>query len=229
MKTYFYNRSAYAIKSIPVPRCFVELEKHFDKLPNLILSGKGHESVGLAENLCRRMADIELYAWYILEAKKDSKPQRGAIFIGTFLVGYFSACKSLLDAGAITLAKVYNLNLTNKQMDFSKGKFWAELENRTGMVIKKRFQRFTSLRKDIIKWRDAAIHRETPLVLLHTHGLKDGVIKVATDPEPNWQKLLESPLSIPWVDPLYFHEKWLNQLFDFCQEVCLDIRSQTLS
>jgi len=44
-----------------------------------------HMSVTLAENLCRRMADVELYASYIAEAQKNPAKVNGAILIGTLL------------------------------------------------------------------------------------------------------------------------------------------------
>lgn len=81
------------------------------------------------------MADIELYASYISEAQKSPDTFKGAILIGTLLVGYFNACKSLLDAGAITLATVYNLNLTNKEKNFSKPKFWKQLNEKPGTMM----------------------------------------------------------------------------------------------
>ena len=123
MKTSFYNRTAYSprLLNITVPQCFIELDDYFDTLFQTT-TGSAQLVVILAENLCRRLADVELFAQYISEAQRESDTFQAAILIGTFLVAYFNACKSLMDAGAITLAKVYNLNLKNKEMDFSKKK-----------------------------------------------------------------------------------------------------------
>lgn len=125
MKTFFYNRTVYSLglPNVEVPQCFLQLDDYFDTLFTTS-AGLTHESVRLAENLCRRIADVEFYAHVISENQKSPNTFRAAILIGTYLVGYFNACKSLLDACAITLAKVYNLNIRNKEMDFSKGIFW---------------------------------------------------------------------------------------------------------
>ena len=90
-------------------------------------------------------------------------------------MAYFNACKSLLDAGAITLAQVYNLNLRDKQMDFSKQIFWERLEDRTGPTINSRYEPFRSLFDEIIKWRDAAVHRTTPFVITHSPDNPDNM------------------------------------------------------
>ena len=68
MKTLFYQRTAYSWLNVAVPDCFVELDEYFGKLfspdnHSVIL----HKSVRLAENICHRMADIEIYVKYISE------------------------------------------------------------------------------------------------------------------------------------------------------------------
>jgi len=78
------------------------------------------------------MGDIDTYAQDISDVLNDSAPKYREILVGTLLVGYFSACKALFDAAAISLSKVYSLTSTDKngqhplkykQMDFSKRKF----------------------------------------------------------------------------------------------------------
>jgi hypothetical protein len=180
------------------------------------------------------MADVELYASYISEAQKSLDTFRGAILIGTLLVGYFTACKSLLDAGAITLARVYNLALTNKKMDFSKSEFWRQLDKEAGPTISGRYAPFKSLFKEIIKWRDSAVHRLTPFVITHSPGEPGKVprekmgIKMVAQPDAGISIIVKAPKSVPWVEPLHYHKQWQSQLIEFCKEVCLDIRSQTL-
>lgn len=235
MKTYFYNRTAYSLNlpNMTPPQCFIELDEYFGTLFTTS-AGLANESVRLAENLCRRIADVELYAHYISEAQKGPNTFKAAILVGTFLVGYFNSCKSLLDAGAITLAKVYNLNLKNKEMDFSKSIFWRQLENQTGPVIKERYASFKSLFNEVIKWRNAAVHRITPFVITHSPGEPDKVprekmeIKMVAQSDADISLVVKGARSIQWVEPLHYHKKWLSQLIEFCKEVCLDIRSQTL-
>jgi len=233
MKSSFYNRTAYQLLNVPLPQCFMELDEHFDKIfssPNDVVT---HPSVTLAENLCRRMADVELYASYISRAEESPNIFKGAILIGSLLVAYFTACKSLLDAGAITLARVYNLTLTNKEMDFSKRKFWGQLDEQAGSTIKGRYAPFKSLFNEIIKWRDAAVHRLTPLTIAHSPGKPGTVprermaVKMVTQPDTDIPALVKRLNSIQWVEPLHYHKQWQSQLLEFCKEVCLDIRSQT--
>lgn len=233
MKTWFYNRTVYKLPGMPtVPQYFMELDEYFD-IRFTTSSAITHPSVSLASNLCRRMADVELYASYISEAQKSSDTFKGAILAGTLLVAYFTVCKSLLDAGAITLAKVYNLNLSNKEMDFSKPKFWKQLKEETGAIINERYAPFQILFKEVIKWRDAAVHRLTPFVVTHSPGEPGKVprekmeIKMVDQPDTEISTVVKTPKSISWVDPLHYHRKWQSQLIEFCKEVCLDIRSQT--
>lgn len=235
MKTFFYNRTVYSLKlpDMTVPQCFIELDEYFDTLFKTS-AGLTHESVHLAENLCRRIADVQLYAHYVSEAQKGSDTFKAAILIGTFLVGYFNACKSLLDAGAITLARVYNLKLKNREMDFSKTIFWRQLESQTGPIIKGRYAPFESLFNEIIRWRDASVHRLTPFVVTHSPDRPDKVprekieIKMVAQPDTDISIVVKRAKSIQWVEPMHYHKKWRSQLIEFCKEVCLDIRSQTL-
>ncbi len=99
----FYNRSAYRFNGVAIPQCFLELDKHLT-----------HMSIeeGLAENICRRMADVDLYATLIAKALQDIDRFQGGIKVGSFLVGYFSASKSLLDAGSTSLC---NIQITSSQ------------------------------------------------------------------------------------------------------------------
>jgi len=180
------------------------------------------------------MADVELYASYISEAQKSSDTFKGAILIGTLLVGYFNACKSLLDAGAITLATVHNLNLKNKEMDFSKTKFWKQLDKKAGHIIVGRYKTFDSLFKTVIMWRDAAVHRLTPFVVTHSPGEPGKVprekveIKMVAQPDAEISTVVKAAKTISWVEPLHYHRQWKSQLLNFCKAVCLDIRDQTV-
>jgi hypothetical protein len=236
MKSSFYNRTAYILPNMPaVPQCFRKLDEYFDTKFTSAFSAMTNPSVILAENLCRRMADVELYANYISEAQKGLNTLSGAILIGTLLVGYFTACKSLLDAGSITLAKVYNLTLTNREMDFSKSKFWRQLDKEAGATISGRYAPFKGLFNEIVDWRDSAVHRITPFTLTHSPGdpfivpRETQVIKMVAKPDVNISTVVASPQSVAWVEPLHYHKQWQSQLIEFCKEVCLDIRSQTFT
>jgi hypothetical protein len=233
MKTLFYSRTAYSLKlpNITVPQCFIELDNYFDTLFQTT-SGLTQGAVILAENLCRRLADVELFAQYISEAQRKSNTFQAAVLIGTFLVAYFNACKPLLDAGAITLAKIYNLNIKNKEMDFSKRIFWQQLEKQIGSTVIDRYTPFNSLFSEIVKWRDAAVHRLTPIVLTHSPGHPEKVprekleIKMVDQPDTDISVIVKKAKDIRWIKPLDCHKQWREHLLDFCEQVCLDIRTQ---
>jgi hypothetical protein len=235
MKTFFYNRTVYSLElpNMTVPQCFIELDDYFDMLFQTSV-GLTQEVVILAENLCRRLADVELFAQYISEAQRKSDTFQAAILIGTFLVAYFNACKSLLDAGAITLAKIYSLDLKNKEMDFSKRIFWRQLDEKTGPMVVDRYAPFNSLFSQIVKWRDAAVHRLTPFVITHSPGPLERVppekreIKMVDQPDTNISVIVKGANDIRWIAPLHCHMQWHKQLLDFCEQVCLDIRTQAL-
>jgi len=175
------------------------------------------------------MADAELYTQYLSEVQKGSDAFKSAILIGTFLVGYFVACKSLLDAGAIALARVYNLGLSNKEMDFSKSKFWKQLKE-SHPTVHDRYMPFKGLFDEVTKWRDSAVHRLTPFVVTHSPGRPDKVspekrqIKMVAQPDTIISDIVNVPKSIRWVEPLHFRKKWQSRFIEFCEEVCLDIR-----
>lgn len=234
MKGYLYNRTAYCSLSITIPQFFVELEDCFQKR----FTGGSfltNPTFTLTENLCRRMADVEFYASHIDEEQKRANTYEATASIGTLLVGYFSACKSLLDAGAITLAKIYMPNkLSNREMDFAKPFFWTQL-NQANTIVCKRYLSFKGLSDNIIDWRDAAVHRLTPLVIVTSPGPPEKTprdkieINMVAQPDAEVSTIVKAPKNIKWVEPLHFPKKWHSQLLSFCKEVCSDIRGQTFS
>ncbi|MDD5311918.1 MAG: hypothetical protein PHO26_02630 [Dehalococcoidia bacterium] len=179
------------------------------------------------------MSDIELYAKNISDSQNGVNLFQSAIFIGSLLVGYFSSCKALLDACAITLSDVYNLDLTNKQKDFSNKIFWKKLEP-IGISVYGRYTPLKQFFKEIINWRDSALHRITPLVIVHSPDDPDKTsiekqsIKVASQIDTDISTAVNNPKKVEWVEPTYYHTKWQSMLINLCGEICLDIRSQTI-
>jgi hypothetical protein len=234
MKTHFYNRTGYSLLSVEIPRCFTELDEYFGLVFQAEKDAFFHPSVALVENLCRRMADIELYAQYMEDAQKGDNLFKAAILIGTLLVGYFASCKSLLDAGAITLATIYSLTLPDREKDFSKKKFWKQLET-VGISVCGRYTKFQKLFNEIIVCRDAALHRITPLAIVHSPGepgktpLEKQKVMVVAKPDADYATIVKTPTNIQWVNPLHYHGKWQGELIKFCGEICLDIKGQTIS
>ena len=120
MKTRFYDRTAYSLSSEPVPNCFLKLDDHFDSflierqqipLTPLVL---------LAESVCGRMADVEMYAFLLEDVRKRKtlerdEDDRAAILTRSFLLGYISAARGLLDSSAVTLSTMYGLPLVQAE------------------------------------------------------------------------------------------------------------------
>ena len=65
MKTYFYERTAYKLSDEAVPECFLKLDEHFDVALSYDHNLYAHRSVLLAESICSRMADVEMYAFLL--------------------------------------------------------------------------------------------------------------------------------------------------------------------
>jgi hypothetical protein len=217
-----------------VPQCFIELDNYFDTLFQTP-DGLTHEAVILAEILCRRLADVELFAQCISEAQNRSDAFQAATLIATFMVAYFNACKSLLDAGAITLAKIYNLKLKNKERDSSKRIFWRQLEEQVGSIVVDRYAPFNSLFDEIVKWRDAAVHRLTPFVIIHSADPPEKIprekleIKMVDQPDTDISVLVKRGKDIRWIEPLHYHNRWREPLLDFCKQICFDIKTQAFN
>jgi len=233
MKTFFYNRTAYPLLNLQVPKCFIELDEYFDKIFQSD-SALYQKSVLLVENLCHRMADVEVHARYISEEQNRDNTFKAAIFIGTLLVGFFTSCKSVLDAGAIALNAIYNLNLPEREQDFGKLKLLNRLKEKTGAVIYNRYLVYKNVIQEIIDWRDSAVHRHTPFCVVHSPGRPEVTtrdkqeIKLANQLDADIYKVVTMADTIQWVEPLHFYNKWHSQLIDFCADICLDIRSQTI-
>lgn len=240
MSSLFYVRTAYSLIKVPVPQCFKDLDTYFEtRLAHLVTEKTtallSHRSVILAENLCRRMADTDFYAQAIVDAQKGLAPWNASIAIQSLLVGYFNACKSLLDAGAITLTHLFGLPLSKKEMDFSKAKFWKILGD-ADITVHDRYTPFKALFQEIIKWRDSANHRTAPLVIVvdNTPGepsltlSSNSSVRLVDSPDTNIRDVLQQvSKGITMVDPMHYHGKWNVQLVTFCTEVCSDIRAKT--
>ncbi len=230
MKTYFYNRSPYPFIETPVPECFKNLDDHFDAHGYDPKDTLSDPFLRLAENISRRMADIDMYSEIIADVLKDKSPWRGATLAGSFIVGYFSACKSLLDAVSIALAELYILPLSNKEKDFTKTKFWNSLRSKTPEICN-RYSRFRAFFEEIVKWRDSAIHRIAPLVIVHGSGppiepvaTEEVEIKMVADPETDFELLIKNPKDVDWIAPPDLHQKWRSDFISLCNFICQDIQ-----
>jgi hypothetical protein len=134
-----------------------------------------------------------------------------AVFSTSLLVGYFSTGKSLLDAGSVALNILLNLSLSNKEQDFSKGKFWKALQSADGSTYAA-FNAHRPFMDHVIKWRDVMVHRIPPRVRVLTNGpptkapehttMADVNLGVPQNPEVDPVLLPPGAPPIKWINPL---------------------------
>ncbi len=230
MKTHFEDRTAYSILAVQMPQCFTDLDEAFDRRFGDFRESLSDPLVTLAENICRRAGDVELYAWHIHQAKGDANVHKAATLTGSYLVAFFGACKSLLDAGSITLTELYKLPLPEKEQDFGKPKFWTEL-GKSSQALYDRYETLHSWMRDVIQWRDSSVHRVTPLVMLHAQrnsaGISVGkyVVKWVSEVDMKMPQFVKVFDRVPWADPLDLYDQWKPHLDRLCEELCKDIRA----
>jgi len=246
MRTYFYNRTAYAYLSDRLPIFFVNLDVMFDAIISDFADAACLPVTRHASNLCRRLGDVEFLAWKVDETVHPPKDWYASVAAGTFLVAYFSACKSVLDAVAVALADLYDLQvmqhgqvhkLTFKEQDLTKSIFWRALEEKDRKLFDRyhRFCRASNANiRDMIDWRDIAIHRVTPFTVPAGPGVPSDdkvppAVLVFKDKDLELCQWLRNPSFEQLVDPTEFHRRWRNDLIDICQEVCKDIELTIMS
>lgn len=249
MKTLFYERTAYHLSQEPVPNCFFMLDEYFDNLFATIQEAYTHSSVLLAEMICGRMADIELYAFLVDDARnrnephlqsdnsradiarltheQDSESMKGAILLRTYWIGYLAACKSLLDTAACALTELYELPLELSDQKLEGSEFWHKLV----LVAPNVHRRYHSRRlfyNEIIKWADEIVHRLPPIALLEGHLMRQSTrLEVITQPTPDLHGMITDPHSLGWRNPLELHRSWKPNLLDLCERLCQDIERKT--
>ncbi len=192
MKTYFYERTAYQLSSEPVPQCFLALDEHFARQFLTEREAFTHPNVILAESVCARMADIELYAFLLQDVrnqhgtgdpdpsqqtspKSGDKPGRirddrlgdgrASSLTRAFAIGYLGACVALLDGCAVTLTQLFYLSLPLAERRLTHANFWHQLVVKQPNV----HRRYHALRlfiNDVARWQSEIPHRVPPLSIL---------------------------------------------------------------
>ena len=248
MKTFFYERTAYHLSQEPVPNCFFLLDEAFDERFTTVQEAYLNRSVMLAEIICSRMADVELYAFLINDARSrdeslafgsssnadieqlfrdtDSESGKGAILMRSFMVGYLGACKMLLDAAAYVLCELYDLPLERSAQRFEHADFWHQLV----LCAPNTHRRYHSRRiffNEVTRWRDEAIERIPPIVLLQGHLMRQSMqLDVLNEPPASLDALIDDPHSLYWRNPMDLHRDWKPKLLDLCERLCRDIEEQ---
>jgi hypothetical protein len=230
VKTYFYDRSAYRLSEQAVPSCFVRLDEVFDGRFATYEEAEGHRCVVMAESLCARMADVEMYAFLIEDARRrhsvDAKgDDKTSILTRSFLIGYLGAGRALLDVAAGALAALYALPLPLQEANFGNGDFWHQLVSNAPNV----HRRYHGLRlfvTEFWRWSTETAHRVPPLGAAQHHFGRYA-------PREQRLQVLDEPVGLPglgaiphtvrWVDPLRLHDRWKPQFLTLCEKVCLDL------
>ncbi|MEZ4682732.1 MAG: hypothetical protein R2932_51845 [Caldilineaceae bacterium] len=171
MKTRFYERSAYKLSEQPVPSCFMKLDDHFDERLAIVQLSRPHPSVVLAESICARLADVEMYAFLIEDARKRHGLEQGndvksAILTRSFFIGYLGAARALLDAGAVTLSVLYELPLPPAERSFAHGNFWHQLVTAVPNVHR-RYHGSRLFFNEVLRWCNETVYRVPPLYVSH--------------------------------------------------------------
>jgi len=234
MKTRFYDRTAYKLSNEPVPDFFFKLDEHFEaKLTDPAIAV--HRSVLLAESVCSRMADIEMYAFLIEDVRKRStidrsEDERAAILTRSFLLGFLGACKALLDSCAVTLAVLYELPISRGERTFNNADYWHQLVL-SAPAVHRRYHPLRLFFNEILRWQLETVYRIPPLIVLQGHyghlPGREAQLKVVDDQNVELEQIAQEPYRVNWIDPLELYTRWRPRLLSLCERVCQDIESKT--
>lgn len=235
MKTYFYERTAYKFSDQPVPDCFLKLDEHFDAALAYDQNLYAHSSVLLAESVCSRMADVELYAYLLEDTRKRNSIERkedekAAIFTRSFLLGLLASAQALLDSSAVTLALLYDLPLARNDRSFHNGDFWHLLVQ-LAPTVHRRYHPLRLFFNEVWRWQHETVYRVPPLVILQgQHGHLPGrevQLKAADDGNMELTQMAAEPHRVNWVDPLELYERWRPRQLSLCEKICFDLQECT--
>lgn len=233
MKTHFYDRTAYSLSSQPVPDCFLALDDYFDSFIVERQQIPLNSDVLLAESVCARMADVEMYAFLLEDVRKREtlereEDDRAAILTRSFLLGFIGASRGLLDSSAVTLATLYALPLNQSDQSFTSGDFWHQLVlNVPG--VHRRYHPLRLFFNEVLRWQQETVFRLPPLLSLHGHyghlPGRDAQLRVVDDINFNLEQLAHEPYSVKWIDPLQLYARWKPRLLALCEKICQDIET----
>jgi hypothetical protein len=231
MRTRFYERTAYQLSDHPVPSCFVRLDEMFDQRFATFEEAYSDPCVVMAESLCGRMADVELYAFLIEDARKrhtvDPKAEeKAAILTRSFWVGYLGAGRALLDAGAAILAGVYGLSLTPATMTFGSGDFWHQLVA-SEPNVHRRYHPLRLFVTEFLRWSAESAHRIPPILVIEAqfgrYAPRDNRLRFYDEPDFTLAEMSDVTLHARWIDPLALHDRWKPQFMLLCEKLSVDL------
>jgi hypothetical protein len=235
MKTYFYERTAYKLSDEAVPEFFLKLDEHFDVALAFDHNLYAHSSVLLAESVCSRMADIEMYGFLLEDTRKRNSIERkedekAAILTRSFFLGFLSTSRALLDSAAVTLATLYALKIEKADRSFTNGDFWHQLVL-VAPAVHRRYHPLRLFFNEVMRWQSETVYRVPPLVVLqgqygHLPG-REAQLKVADDSAWELSQMAAEPHRVNWIDPLELYTRWKPRLLSLCEKVCQDLQENT--
>jgi len=235
MKTYFYERTAYKLSDEPVPEFFLKLDEHFDGALAYDQNLYAHRSVLLAESVCSRMADVEMYGFLLEDTRKrDSiarkEDEKAAILTRSFFLGFLSTTRALLDSCAVTLALLYELEIAKGDRTFTNGDFWHQLVL-VAPAVHRRYHPLRLFFNEVMRWQAETVYRVPPLVVLqgqygHLPG-REAQLKVADDTAWELSQMAAEPHRVNWIDPLELYTRWKPRLLSLCEKVSQDLLENT--
>lgn len=236
MKTNFYQRTVYRLSDLPIPSCFIKLDDHFERSLTLTRGAMTHKVVLLAESLCGRMADVEMFAFLIEDARKRHRLERdgemkAAVLTRSFFVGYLGAARSLLNNGASVLNALYGLGLERNTRTFNSAQFWQQLVQRVPNV-QRRYHTMRIFFNEVYRWCDETTDRIVPLdaaqAIFGHYSSRDSHMKVLDEGEVDLSQLADERGTLNWIDPLQLHDRWKPQFLGLCEKLCEEIEKQAL-
>jgi hypothetical protein len=235
MKTRFYERTAYKLSEQPVPNCFLKLDDHFDYRLSVIQSSHPHPSVIIAESVCARIADVEMYAFLIEDARKRHGLEQGndvkaAILTRSFFIGYLGAARALLESAAVGLAILYELPIQPPERSFGNGVFWYQLVT-AAPNVHRRYHAMRLTFNEILRWCNEIPYRVPPLYISHEqfgpYSSREMHLRMLDEAHVDLTKIPAEPLRFNWLDPLHLHDRWKTTLLSLCEKICQDIEQRT--
>lgn len=233
MKTDFHQRTAYRLSDKPVPECFLKLDEHFDLvLPGALPRGAAsHVAVLLAESICARMAEVELYAFLIEDARKRLKlnyegDADAAILTRAYFVAYLGAARALLDSLAAALSTIHELGLPRSERSFASPAYWQVLVERAPN-IHRRYHTQRIFFNEVFRWCSETPERVVPLEVVYTtfghYSTRDSHTKMLDESDTDYLALAYNRAPFNWVDPLQIHDRWKPAFLAMCERLCKEI------
>ncbi len=236
MQTHFYERTAYRLSEQPVPACFIKLDTLFDALLPASADQPLAYSLVLAESICARMAEVEMYAFLIEDARKRQSLDRTemdyesdlktAVLTRSFLVGYIAACRGLLDACAIALSALHDLPIAGANCSFRNGDYWHQFVVKAPN-IQRRYHPLRLFFNEVFQWCSEMSLRIMPVVLLQHHygkfSRRETLLQVLDERDIDIKAVTDDAIGHHWIDPVELHTRWKPQFLTLCEKVCHDI------